>query len=105
MYRSSLYLTLAILAPPLVAQSPTPGANAGASIIPADVAHHVNVIADDSMMGRDTPSHGLELTAQYVADQFKQFGLQPGGDSGTWSQRYAIPVGSGTAPNTIGILE
>jgi hypothetical protein len=41
------------------------------------------------MMGRDTPSRGLELTAQYVANQFKAFGLKPGGDGG-FLQRYPI---------------
>jgi len=42
------------------------------------------------MMGRDTPSPGLDMTAQYVADQFKSFGLKPGGEKGTWFQRYEI---------------
>jgi hypothetical protein len=42
------------------------------------------------MLGRDTPSRGLELTAQYVADEFKRLGLKPGGDHGGWQQRYAI---------------
>ena len=55
-----------------------------------DVMRRVGIIADDSMMGRDTPSRGLELTAKYVADQFRRFGLKPGGDSGTWFQRYPI---------------
>ncbi|MEP7324735.1 MAG: M28 family peptidase, partial [Gemmatimonadota bacterium] len=45
---------------------------------------------DDSMMGRDTPSRGLDLTAQYVASQFQSFGLKPGGEDGTWFQRYNI---------------
>jgi hypothetical protein len=36
------------------------------------------------MMGRDTPSRGLDLTAQYVADQFRRFGLK------TTFQRYPI---------------
>ena len=36
------------------------------------------------MMGRDTPSRGLDLTAQYVADQFRRFGLK------TSFQRYPI---------------
>jgi hypothetical protein len=63
---------------------------AAASITAADVAKRVNIIADDSMMGRDTPSPGLEMTAQYVADQFKSFGLKPGGGKGTWFQRYDI---------------
>ena len=59
-------------------------------ITAADVARRVGIIADDSMMGRDTPSRGLELTAKYVADQFRRFGLKPGGDNGTWFQRYPI---------------
>ena len=54
------------------------------------MAHRIGVIADDSMLGRDTPSRGLELTARYVANQFRRFGLRPGGDRGGWFQRYAI---------------
>jgi hypothetical protein len=54
------------------------------------VARRIGIIADDSMLGRDTPSRGLELTARYVASQFRQFGLRPGGDHGTWLQRYPI---------------
>jgi Peptidase family M28 len=63
---------------------------AAATITGDDVMRRVGIIADDSMMGRDTPSRGLELTARYVADQFHRFGLRPGGDSGSYFQRYAI---------------
>lgn len=63
---------------------------AAATITPSDVQRRIEIIAHDSMMGRDTPSRGLDLTAQYVADQFKRFGLKPGGDNGTWFQRYPI---------------
>lgn len=81
-------------APPKTAAAPTPAASAtaraAATITAADIKKHIGVIADDSMLGRDTPSRGLDLTAQYVADQFKRFGLRPGGDEGTWFQRYAI---------------
>lgn len=91
-------LTLSFLAATsLSAQAPAPLAppstavkNAAASITAADVSRRVHIIADDSMMGRDTPSPGLEMTAQYVADQFKSFGLKPGGEKGTWFQRYDI---------------
>ncbi len=75
----------------LSAQTAAPVTNAAATINAADVARHLNVIAADSMLGRDTPSRGLELTARYVADQFQRFGLKPGGDRGTWLQRYPIP--------------
>jgi Zn-dependent M28 family amino/carboxypeptidase len=79
------------------------------------IRRHVNVIADDSMLGRNTPSRGLEMTAAYIASQFKRLGLKPGGDSGTYIQRYwlakAPASGSATpapppesAPNSVGIL-
>ncbi len=55
-----------------------------------DLRRDLGVIAHDSMMGRATPSRGLDLTAQYVADQFASFGLRPGGEDGTWFQRYPL---------------
>ena len=63
-------------------------ARAAATITAADVARRIGIIADDSMLGRDTPSRGLELTAHYVADQFRRFGLRPAGEDGGWLQRY-----------------
>jgi hypothetical protein len=78
------------LASSLTAQAPRPLGAAAETITEQDVIRHIKVIADDSMLGRDTPSRGLELTAQYVADRLKSFGLTPGGDGGTWFQRYPI---------------
>jgi hypothetical protein len=89
--RRFLVLGLALMAGPLAAQTSAPAAaRAAATITAADVARRIGVIADDSMLGRDTPSRGLELTASYVARQFRRFGLRPGGDGGGWYQRYAI---------------
>jgi hypothetical protein len=64
--------------------------DAAATITSSDVARRVGILAHDSMMGRDTPSKGLELAARYVADEFRRFGLKPGGENGTWFQRYPI---------------
>jgi hypothetical protein len=88
MHRLTL-LGLALSVAPLSAQTAPALSRAATSITAADVAHRIGIIAADSMMGRDTPSRGLELTAGYVADQFQKFGLKPGGDSG-WLQRYPI---------------
>lgn len=63
---------------------------AARTITPQDIQRRINIIADDSMMGRNTPSPGLEKTAQYVADQFRKFGLKPAGEHGTYFQRYTI---------------
>ena len=77
---------------PLAAQAaePVAPAEAAGSITASDVARRVGILAHDSMLGRDTPSRGLELAAQYAADQFRRFGLRPGGDGGGWLQRYPI---------------
>ena len=114
---------VSLLASPQVAcsqsPSPQPPARAEDAITEALIRRHVNVIADDSMLGRNTPSRGLDLTAEYVAAHFKRLGLKPGGDSGTYIQRYPLgrfptarerrspgPGGfdSLSAPNTVGIL-
>src|SRR5687768_12431686 len=85
--------SLALATGTLAAQAPRPVGpvvDAAATITASDVAERVGVIAHDSMLGRDTPSRGLEMTAKYVADEFRRFGLRPGGDNGTWFQRYPI---------------
>lgn len=75
MHRLTL-LGLILGVPPVAAQTTPSASQAAASITATDVARRIGIIADDSMMGRDTPSRGLDLTAQYVADQFRRFGLE-----------------------------
>jgi len=93
-----LILTLFALAP-AVALAQAPAATSRApnsltravnSITPEDVQRRINVIAHDSMGGRDTPSPGLEKTAAYIAGEFQRVGLKPGGDHGTFLQRYGV---------------
>jgi len=50
----------------------------------------VFTIAHDSMLGRDTPSRGLDLTAAFIGEEFRKAGLTPGGDNGGWLQRYPL---------------
>ena len=89
--RPVLFTCLALAAAmPLAAQSTRAARSAVATITEADVRRRIGIIAHDSMGGRDTPSRGLDLTAQYVADEFRRFGLQPGGDGGTFLQHYSI---------------
>ncbi len=77
-------LVLILAARPVAAQTAPSASQAAATITAGDVIRRIGIIADDSMMGRDTPSRGLDLTAQYVADQFRRFGLK------TSFQRYPI---------------
>jgi hypothetical protein len=43
---------------------------------------HLSFIASDLLEGRDTPSRGLDLAAEYIASQFRRAGLEPVGDDG-----------------------
>lgn len=63
---------------------------AAASITPATVLERIWVIAHDSMGGRDTPSPGLEKTAEYFAAKYREWGVLPAGENGTYFQRYPL---------------
>ncbi len=54
------------------------------------IQHRINTLAHDSMAGRDTPSPELEQAASWIASEFAGFGLVPGGDDGSYIQRYEI---------------
>lgn len=43
---------------------------------------HLSFIASDALEGRNTPSPGLDLAAEYIAAQFRRAGLEPAGDDG-----------------------
>src|SRR2546421_3702038 len=90
--RYRLALLLALLPGPVAAQRLVPAARGTASITAADVQRRIGIIADDSMLGRATPSPQLDAVAAYVAGEFQRFGLKPGGDSGTYFQHYPLEV-------------
>jgi hypothetical protein len=41
---------------------------------------HLSFIASDLLEGRNTPSRGLDIAAEYIAAQFRRAGLEPAGD-------------------------
>jgi hypothetical protein len=64
--------------PPLL-----PGERATLERISADsLRGHVSFLASDALEGRDTPSRGLDIAAEYIAAQFRRAGLKTAGDDG-----------------------
>src|SRR3954466_15665342 len=47
-------------------------------------------IASDEMQGRDTPSPGLDKTAEFIAENLKKLKLKPMGDKGSFLQHIAL---------------
>ena len=53
---------------------------------------HVDWLADTARGGRYTGSPGYNDAANYVADRFKEIGLEPLGDNGTYFQHFTTPM-------------
>ena len=47
---------------------------------------NLTYLASDELEGRGTPSKGLDLAADFIAQQFRQAGLQPASPDGTYFQ-------------------
>jgi hypothetical protein len=59
----------------------------------------VSFLASDLLEGRDTPSRGLDLAAEYIAAQYRRAGLEPVGDDGYFQTASFVSV----TPNSDGI--
>ncbi len=58
-----------------------PGARTFETINPVDAEKHLAFLAADSLLGRDTPSPGLRMAGNYIAERFAEYGLEPVGGS------------------------
>jgi len=79
---------LAVLALPqiVVAQS-------SPAITAAEIQKHVKHLASDQLEGRKTGTKGGEEAAQYIANEFRSYGLKPAGDQGTYFQKFEFVSG------------
>jgi Zn-dependent M28 family amino/carboxypeptidase len=66
---------------------------------PDKIRAHVKYLASDELEGRGMNQKGGDLATQYIADQFKSYGLKPAGDNGTFFQKVPM-VGVQTLPDT-----
>ncbi|HYF02784.1 MAG TPA: M20/M25/M40 family metallo-hydrolase [Patescibacteria group bacterium] len=60
---------------------------------------YLTYLASDEMAGRDTPSPELERAAEYIADRFKEFGVEP--INGTYMQPYNLQRTYLSEPNML----
>lgn len=51
---------------------------------------HLTFIASDELEGRDTPSRGLDIAALYIAKHLASWGIEPGGDEGSYFQKFPL---------------
>jgi len=63
------------------------------------IATRIQFLADDLLEGRGTGARGSEIAARYIAAEFAEDGLAPGGDDGTYLQNFEM-VGVAADPAT-----
>lgn len=55
---------------------------------PAKAQAHLEYLASDALLGRNTPSPTLDTAAEYIAARFRDYGLQP--VHGSWFHEYTL---------------
>lgn len=79
-----------------------------AAIDPALLADHIKVLSSDAFEGRGPATEGEKKTVQYMTEQFKAVGLQPGGDLGkdgkrAWTQDVPLAKFDIEGPVAVGV--
>jgi Zn-dependent M28 family amino/carboxypeptidase len=73
--------------------------SAAPSFDPEKIRAHVKYLASDELEGRGMNQKGGDLAAEYIAAQFKNYGLKPAGENGTYFQKVPL-VAVKTLPDT-----
>lgn len=77
---------------------------AAETITAAQIRDYLYFVASDAMEGRDTPSRGLDTTAEFLKMMLSRWGFKPAGDEGTFFQKIALRAESvDPAANTLRI--
>ncbi len=71
--------------------TPTPEIQAALRrISPDSMRGNLSFLASDLLEGRDTPSRGLDIAAEFIAAQFRKADLDPGGDDGYFETAHLV---------------
>ncbi len=69
----------------------TPAERRLAQAITADqLKNYLYFVASDAMEGRNTPSRGLDVTAEFLKMNLSRWGFKPAGDNGTYFQNIEL---------------
>jgi len=86
---SAVSLAFLLLLPGAAAQTPPPS-----HPISDDILRHVRYLASDELTGRGVDTPGIELARDYIAREFKGYGLVPGGEEkGGYFQGFDVVTG------------
>jgi hypothetical protein len=58
-----------------------------------ELLRHAKYLASEELAGRGVDTSGIRLARDYIAGEFAKYGLQPGGDGGSYLQSFDVAVG------------
>lgn len=64
-----------------------------------DYMEHVKFLSADEMRGRGNYEPEIDLSAEYIAEQFRRYGVEPGGPNGSYFQEFQLPPRVTLGPN------
>jgi hypothetical protein len=99
MKRANIFFLLSVLmftasvfgqSPAKLPPPPSPSVDA---ITAPELRAHVSWLASDELEGRGTGTPSIDLAAEYIAREFKRYGLEPAGDNGSYFQSFDVITG------------
>src|SRR3712207_786398 len=57
---------------------------------PKSIKAHIQYLADDRLQGRMPGTEGYQMAVDYIVSQFKNMGVEPAGENGTYLQRVRL---------------
>lgn len=91
----TLFLSLSLISPVL--------AQTDAAIREENIRAELGFLASDAMQGRGSGTIYERIAAEYVGSQFRQFGLEPGGDDKGYVQRVSLESVKFTEPPVLSL--
>ncbi|HKU17006.1 MAG TPA: M28 family metallopeptidase, partial [Steroidobacteraceae bacterium] len=87
----------------LLSAFPAFAADSSGAIDPARISQTVKILASDEFEGRAPGTPGETKTVEWLSNRFRELGLQPGGEKGSWTQAVPLVRTQIDAPATMSI--
>jgi Zn-dependent M28 family amino/carboxypeptidase len=88
--RGRILLASALMFAVFNCPAPLPAADVSPDLMATRMKKDLSYISSDECEGRGVTTKGINLAADYIVDQFKKIGLQPGGVDGTYFQPFTM---------------
>ncbi|MCF0056324.1 M28 family peptidase [Dyadobacter sp. CY356] len=79
--------------------------NALSKVDTSKIKRDITYLADDKLKGRLPGKEGYQMAVDYVVDQYKQIGLMPAGENGTFVQKLILRKATINVKSSLAILK